>query len=73
MSLSIESFIARAVVNLKADSHELCLMHADAADSCVSAEIGIFQFFCTAHFCQSRMCQNAALVNHPLMHSYSLK
>ena len=42
---------------LKADSHELCLMHADAADSCVSAEIGIFQFFCTAHFCQSSMCQ----------------
>ena len=32
MSLSIESFISRAVVNLKSDSHELCLMHAAASE-----------------------------------------
>ena len=32
-------------------------MHATATDGCVSAEICNFLFFCTAHFCHSRMHQ----------------
>ena len=42
---------------LKADSHELGLMHAAVADSSISTEIGFFLFFRTTHFCRSRMHQ----------------
>ena len=37
----------------------LRLTHEAAADGCVSAEIEnfLFSIFCTAHFCQSCMCQ----------------
>ena len=37
----------------KADSHDLRLMHAAAADGCISTEIGIFLFLHTAHFCRN--------------------
>ena len=40
-------------LGFKADSHELHLTRAASADSCISAEIGIFLFIHTAHFCQS--------------------
>ena len=39
---------------LYADSHDLRLTRAAAADGCVSAEIVIFLFFYTAHFCRNR-------------------
>ena len=42
---------------LKADSHELGLMHAAVADSSISTEIGFFLFFRTTHFCRSHMHQ----------------
>ena len=42
---------------VKADSHDLCLTYAAAADGCVSAEIGNFVFFRTTHFCRSHMHQ----------------
>ena len=38
---------------LKAHSDNLRLTHGIAADGCVSAEIGNFLFFRTAHFCRS--------------------
>ena len=38
---------------LKADSHDLQLMHAAAADGCVSAEIGNVLFIRTTHFYRS--------------------
>ena len=34
--------------NVKADSHELCLIHAAVADGCAPAEIGNF-YFSTPH------------------------
>ena len=59
----------------KAHSHELRLIPAAAADGCVSAEIGIFLFLCTSHFCRSHTRQthhtqpntsNTACLNEPL-------
>ena len=40
-------------LSFKADSHDLHLMCAAAADGCVSTEIGNFQFFRTTLFCRS--------------------
>ena len=36
---------------VKADSQKLHLMHAAVEDISISAEIGIFLFFHTTHFC----------------------
>ena len=43
--------------NLKANSHELHLMHVADEDGCVSTEIGNFLFFYIAHFCRTRQTQ----------------
>ena len=49
--------------NVKADSHELCLIHAAVADGCAPAEIGNF-YFSTPH---TSAASNAACLNEPLI------